>query len=74
MRDTEPAAESIRVTAVRRLPPAVRMRQALDLSEWARKLAMAGLRERHPASSDLELAERLRDTHSGRPARTSGDA
>jgi hypothetical protein len=58
-RDTQLAAESVRLTAIRRISLATRVRRALDLSEWARGLARAALRERHPHRSDLELVELL---------------
>jgi hypothetical protein len=57
MRDTLLAAQTIRLTAVRRMAPAERVRHALELSEWARGLALAGLRERHPGCSEVELVE-----------------
>jgi len=59
VRDTLLAAESVRLTAVRRMAPADRVRQAFELSEWARMLALTGLRQRHPACSELELVELL---------------
>ena len=62
MRDTQLAAESIRLTAVRQLSPAARVRHALELSEWARSLALAGLRARHPACGEIELVELLLGT------------
>jgi hypothetical protein len=62
MRDTPLAAESIRLTAVRHTKPAVRVRQALELSEWARSLALTGLKERHPGFSEFELVELLLGT------------
>lgn len=68
MRDTRLAAESIRLTAIRRMAPEARVRQALELSEWARSLALAGLRERHPAHSERELVELWLDTRMDRPA------
>lgn len=57
MRDTLLAAEQVRLAAVRRMEPADRLRQALDLSEFARRLALDGLRERHPDRTDLDLIE-----------------
>lgn len=59
MRDTLLAAESIRLTAVRRMTSADRIRQAFELSEWARMLALTGLRQRHPACSERELVDLL---------------
>ena len=59
MRDTTDAAEDVRLAAVRRLTPAERLRQMFELSESMRQVALAGLRQRHPRSTDLELVERL---------------
>jgi hypothetical protein len=59
MRDTHPSAENVRLTAIRRMAPAERVRQALELSEWARTLALAGLRARHPGCTEAELIIRL---------------
>jgi hypothetical protein len=72
MRDTQLAAESIRLTAIRRMTPAARVRQAFEFSEWARNLALAGLRERHPACSDFELVELLAGTRVARSASPRG--
>ena len=66
MRDTLPSAESVRLTAIRRMAPAERVRQAFELSEWARNLALAGLRERHPACSEGELVALLLGARLGR--------
>ena len=62
MRDTHLAAEIVRLMAVRRMEPAARLRQAFELSEWARSLALAGLKERHPDCSEFELIEILLGT------------
>lgn len=59
MGDTTLAAEEVRLAAVRRLEPAERLRQAFELSEAVRRLALAGLRERHPERTDVELIEML---------------
>lgn len=59
MRDTTLAAEEVRLAAVRRLPPAERLRQVFELSEAVRRLVLAGLRERHPERTDVELIEML---------------
>lgn len=62
LRDTTSAAEQVRLAAVRRMPPAERLRQAFDLSESVRRLALAGLRLRYPGRTDLELVERMLGT------------
>jgi len=64
MRDTTRAAEQVQVEAIRRLEPDLRLRQALDLSESVRSLAVSRLREWHPERTDFELVELLL----GRPA------
>jgi hypothetical protein len=73
MRDTTPAADEIRLAAIRRMPPAERLRQAFALSESVRNVALARLRSLHPGCSDLELVEILVGRQlvppSSRPAR-----
>ena len=59
MRDTTQAAEQVRVEAIRRLEPGLRLRQALELSESFRSLAVSRLRGWHPERTDLELVELL---------------
>ena len=59
MRDTTMAAEQVRLAAVRRLAPAERLRQMFALSESVRRLALSGLRARHPDRTDVELVEIL---------------
>jgi len=57
MRDTSPAADAVRLAAIRRIEPAERLRQAFALSESVRALALARLRAVHPGRTDLELVE-----------------
>ncbi len=59
MRDTTPAAEQVRLDAIRRIEPVQRLMQALDLSESVRALALARLREQHTDRTELELVELL---------------
>ena len=59
MRDTTPAAEQARLDAIRRIEPIQRLRQALELSESARALALSRLRILHGDRTELELAELL---------------
>jgi hypothetical protein len=59
MPDTTPAAEAVRLAALRRMDPAARLRQVFDLSEWARSLALVRLRQVHPDQTELELVERV---------------
>jgi hypothetical protein len=57
MRDTPAFAEQVRLAAIRRMPPDARLRQALELSEWVRNIALEAQRRRHPDRTDLELVE-----------------
>ncbi|MDQ2667942.1 MAG: hypothetical protein M3Z05_18295 [Gemmatimonadota bacterium] len=59
MRDTTPEAAAIVRAAILRRTPVERMREALELSQTLRELAMANLRRHHPADSPIELVERL---------------
>jgi hypothetical protein len=59
MRDTTPEAEQVRLAAIRRMEPALRVRQALMLSESVRRLALSRLAEAHPGHSEIELVELL---------------
>jgi len=62
MRDITSAAEQVYLEAIRRQEPSDRLRQALAFSEWARSLALAGLAERFPERTQLELVEILLGT------------
>ncbi len=57
MHDTTSAAEAVRLTAIRGLSASERLQQAFELSETARHLVIAGLRERQPGCSEVELLE-----------------
>lgn len=57
MRDTMHTAELLQLAAIRRMLPAERLAQALELSESSRQLLVAGLRDRHPLLTDLQLVE-----------------
>ncbi|HET7622473.1 MAG TPA: hypothetical protein VFK39_11280 [Gemmatimonadaceae bacterium] len=59
MHDTSPEAMAIACAAVWRRHPAQRMRDALELSETLRALALSRLRRLHPGDSPIALAERL---------------
>jgi hypothetical protein len=59
MRDTTPAAEQVRLAAIRRMAPAERLRQVFALSESIRGVALARLRAAHPDRTDLELVEMM---------------
>lgn len=57
MRDTTATAQQIQLAAIRAMPPAERLAQALTLSESNRRLLVAALRVRHPSCTDLQLVE-----------------
>lgn len=59
MRDTTSRAEQVRRTAILRLEPAERLRQAFSFSESVRHLALTRLRAQYPAHTTLELVEIL---------------
>jgi hypothetical protein len=61
MRDTLDAAEAVRIAAVRAVPPAGHLRNAIDLSDLAMRLAMTRIRAEHPDLDERQLIERLRD-------------
>lgn len=58
-RDTTPAAAAIQMEIYRRLGPAGRFRIAMELSEFSRSLAEAGLRHRHPELTSEEITRLL---------------
>jgi hypothetical protein len=57
--DTTPQADARYHALLRRLSPAQRLEAAMRLSQGVRELAMAGIRQRHPGISELELRVRL---------------
>ncbi len=59
MGDTSPRAEQRYLELRRAQPPEQRLRQVVLLTQTVRKLALAGLRERHPEASEFELRTRL---------------
>ncbi len=54
-RDTKPSTEELQDDIHRRFTPAERLRMAIEMSEFARSLSRAGLRDRHPDLSESEL-------------------
>ena len=58
VRDTSPLADQARLAAIRRLDPVERLRQAFELSEAMRELALTRLRAEHPGYPERELVER----------------
>ncbi|MGH7625402.1 MAG: hypothetical protein ACREOJ_08790 [Gemmatimonadaceae bacterium] len=59
MHDTSPEAAAIACAAIRRRAPAQRMRDALELSQTLRALALSRLCRLHPGDPPLVLVERL---------------
>jgi hypothetical protein len=57
-RDTTPEAKAIQIAAFQRQTPAERLRSAIELSDFTHRLALAGLKLRHPDCSD-DQANRL---------------
>ncbi|MEO8228119.1 MAG: hypothetical protein ABI637_11825 [Gemmatimonadota bacterium] len=57
--DTTPEAELVQLNVYRRLSGVERLRLALELSELARKLAVAGIRQRQPGATAAEIVREL---------------
>jgi hypothetical protein len=55
MRDTSVEVDDLRLTLVRGLDPRARLRQALEGSLLARRLALTRLRQAHPGLTQREL-------------------
>lgn len=58
-RDTKPSAAELQDDVHRRFTPAERLRMAIEMSEFARSLSRAGLRDRHPYYSETELDQAM---------------
>lgn len=67
-RDTSPARRDRYLELLRDLSPAQRLMKAAELSLAVRRLAEAGLRQRHPGASAEELRVRLTVRLYGRAA------
>ena len=57
--DTHPDAERVLIELLRRATPARKMAMVLGANRTARRLALTGLRERHPSDSPARLRRRL---------------
>jgi hypothetical protein len=57
--DTSPASRARYYELLRSLPVDRRMQAMVRLSRAVRELALAGIRERHPAATNAELQVRL---------------
>jgi hypothetical protein len=58
-RDTSSSAAQLQDEIHRRFTPAERLRMAFEMSEFARSLSRAGLRNRRPDLSEAELDEEM---------------
>lgn len=65
-RDTEPAAWTLYLSAVRALRPEERIRLAISMSDELRELTRAGIRSRHPDWTDDAVARSLAEIMLGR--------
>lgn len=54
-RDTTPAARQIQVQALRRQDGVTKLLMALEMSDDARNVMLAGIRHRHPDWDDAEV-------------------
>jgi len=59
MRDAAARAAELQDSIHRRLTPAERLRMAMEMSELARSLTRAGLRNRKPELTEAELDDEL---------------
>jgi hypothetical protein len=59
--DTTPEAERVLIELLRAASPEKKIRMMLDANRTARTLAIAGLKERHPGESAVQLRRRLAD-------------
>ena len=57
--DTSPEADARYHELLRAQTPAQRLEQAAALTRAVRELAIAGIRQRHPAATDAEVRVRL---------------
>lgn len=59
--DTSPEAEAVLIGLLRDMPPWRKLDMLGELNAAARRLAISGLKSRHPEASDAELKRRLAD-------------
>jgi hypothetical protein len=57
--DTHPKMEALHVRLLRQVSPTKKMQMLAQLNEFARMLALAGLRSQYPMASKAELRRRL---------------
>jgi hypothetical protein len=58
-RDTSPAAADLQDEIHRQFSPEARLRMTIEMSEFARSLSRAGLRDRSPHLTDAELDDEM---------------
>jgi hypothetical protein len=58
-RDTTSSAARLQEEIHRRFTPGERLRMAFEMSEFARSLSRAGLKNRHPELTDAELDDAM---------------
>ncbi len=58
-RDTSAAARRVQVEALRRMDGPTRLQMALEMSEEARRVSLAGIRYRHPDWPDAAVHQEL---------------
>lgn len=59
--DTHPDMEALQIRLLREVPGWRKMQMLAAMNTAARKLALAGLRRRHPNAEEAELRRRLAD-------------
>jgi hypothetical protein len=59
--DTRPEAEAVLIKLLRQALPWRKLHMVDQLDQTVRKLALSGLRQRHPKAADQELHRRLAD-------------
>jgi len=67
--DTTPEAAAVQMDAYRRMGPAGRLKVALELSDFVRMLAIAGIRRRQPECTREQAVEALARQLYGQPDR-----
>jgi hypothetical protein len=59
LRDATPAALALQAAIHRRQTPAERFRTAVDMSDFAHNLALAGVKRRNPGYTERETTQSL---------------
>jgi hypothetical protein len=57
--DTHPDIEKILIEGYRKMSPAEKFRRVCEMNDFARRLALADIRHRHPLADDRECQLRL---------------